>query len=132
MDRTFKKINLKKILLVIFCFALNSCLNNHSIQVTDSYFIDNLGDSSTKWLFFRDPNTRDSGEGIVSGVEAVGYNKNFIIIKASLNNYYILNYSKNKKKYFEVKYLQGPYSEEQFNLKRKDLNIDEINFTIYP
>ena len=102
-----------------------SCFHDNAIKITEDFSIDKLGDSNVDWLFFKE------GEGIIGGIEKVGYNNEFIIVKAGISEYYIINYKDSKKKYFEKRLLLGPYDKNTFLKKKKEINIEDINFSIF-
>jgi len=65
---------------------------------------------------------------------AVGFNKNYIIVKQHpLNNRKITNYYivliYNEMTYWPEKGVIGPFTKEEFNKKRYELHIPDIKFT---
>ncbi len=124
---------MKKLIFFVFlCLALFYCLKPKVAVVTDKYYVDKLGDSDVDWLFYSDSEAHDSGEGIIHSVEFVGYNNEFIIVESSFEKFYIIHYKKNKKPYFDKKILIGPLNKKDFLNKKTELNLNNIEFTIYP
>lgn len=122
----------KSIMFLILILTFSSCFQSKTIRVVDNYFVGKLGDNNTNWLFYGVNEKSDSGEGIIAGVESLGYNYEFIIIKCSLEKFYIIPYKKNNKSYFDKKFLIGPLDKDTFLKKKEGLNIEDIEFTINP
>jgi hypothetical protein len=122
----------KSIMYFILILTFSSCFQSKTIRVVDNYFVGKLGDNNTNWLFFGITEKCENGEGIMAGVESLGYNNEFIIIKCSLAKFYIIPYKKNNKPYFDKKFLIGPLDEDAFLKKKEELHIEDIEFTINP
>lgn len=119
-------------MFLILILTFFSCFQSKTIRIIDNYFVGKLGDNNTNCLFYGVDKKSDSGEGIIIGVESLGYNNEFIIIKCSLEKFYIIPYKNNNKSYFDKKLLYGPFDKGTFLKKKEGLNIEDIEFTINP
>lgn len=122
----------KVVLFVVLSLIVSSCFQSKKIRIIDNYFVAKLGDSKTNWLFFGSDEAAENGEGILAGVKSLGFNSEFIIVECSLEQFYIIQHKKNKKTYFDKKLLIGPLDESIFLKKKAVLQIENIEFTIYP
>lgn len=110
---------------------LTSCMDVNlfptNIEVNDKFYITDIPDSEEICLCC---GTIDiGGECIVPKVEEVGFNNEYVIAKASLGQYYIIRYNREP---YPIDTIIGPLNEEKFKIKRHDLRIDNIEFTISP
>jgi hypothetical protein len=122
----------KALLFICLCLMFFYYFKSKAIIVVDRYYVNTLGDSGVDWLFYStSPKEYDYGEGIISGVESIGYNDEVIIVECSLEKFYIIQYKKNKKPYFDEKILIGPLNEKNFSKKKRELNINNVEFSIY-
>jgi hypothetical protein len=113
----------------------------HEEQITDVYYLIALDGDDVMSIMCQDSDGNYGSYVIASTVFAVGYNEDFIIVKhhphwfaepidKSITNYFIIPL-KNKVSEFPYDNKIGPLTLEQFNEKRKELNIPkELKFTI--
>ena len=110
-------------------------------KIIENYYLVAADDSEGTILSYHDSSDGNNYSGIIEAtVFAVGYNDNYMIVKQhpcvlphspdkKITNYYILPL-KNGMDWKTKNGLVGPLTLEQFNEKRKELNIsDELTFT---
>ena len=118
MKRTFS-------LLILLIFS--SCFFSNNTKIIENYYVGKMGDSNVDWLLYGDVNF--GGEGIIGGVNEIGVDENYIIVDSGLQKYYIIQYTKNKKSYFDKKILIGPLNKVEFNTEKKKLRIEQLDFS---
>jgi hypothetical protein len=124
----------------LFAFAtlLQSCIGSaHHEKLNSGYYLSAIDVKEDMVIGFQD---RDYGIGIIEAtVFAVGQNDEFIIAKqhpkvspSDMNktviNYFIIPL-KNKVSQSPEKNIYGPLTLEEFERKRKKLNIENLDFT---
>jgi hypothetical protein len=129
----------KLIIGVILGFALHSCAllteDGETIQIIDNYYVGWNDLVSNRAILKKESKDSQYSKVIVeSYVFAVGHNENFIIAKQRSPN------SMLKTKYFIVdinqiilkndKTVFGPLSKEQFEQKKAELGLNELNFDL--
>ena len=129
------KNNLLKLALIFLLFIFNGCSGVSEDKVVGRYYLVAVDyvKEGTSLNFQLDNN---SSYGVVNEtVFAVGYNDKYIIVKQhpannkAITNYYIVPIYKENTLWAE-KGVIGALTLEQFNEKRKELNIsDELTFT---
>jgi len=118
----------EKTLALIFLFLFSSCYQSAHTKIVGNYFVDNLGDTNVKWLFFGTGD--ESGEGIIPGIKQIGFDNKYIIVSAGLQEYYIIEYKKNKKPFFDREFLIGPLNENDFIIEKRKRKINNLDFSI--
>lgn len=132
-----KKITLYLPFLLAFAGCSGLVINE---KITDNYYFvaTDVGEACN--LSYKKSDEDNYGTVIEATVFAVGYNDKFMIVKQhprtfpnppdkKITNYYILPLKKDMD-WKNKNGLIGPLTLEQFNEKRKDLNIpDEVTFT---
>lgn len=112
-------------------------------KIIGNYYLVAADDQSQLSLSYCDPADKNGCVGITDAtIFAVGYNKDYIIAQQhprtfpnptnkKIINYYILPVDYKNKHWGDNFGLIGPLTLEQFNDKRKELNIpDNLKFTI--
>jgi hypothetical protein len=133
-----KKVRgMRKLLLFILITCLFSCsLGMDTVRhVTGNYYLTAPDDEEQLGLTYRYPGDDTGYSGIIEEtVFAVGYNKQYIIAKQhphdikETTNYFILPYNANRNPKNED--LIGPLTLNEFNQKKKEFRIENLNFTI--
>ena len=128
-------------MLYLFAFAslIQSCIGSaHSEKLNGGYYLSAIDVNNDMNLGYQDG---DYGVGVVGAtIFAVGQNKDFIIVKQhprafpnepdkTVINYFIIPL-KNKVSQSPEKNIFGPLTNIQFEQKRKELNIEDLDFTI--
>lgn len=132
--------NYKKIFyLFIFISLLQSCMGSaHDEKLNAGYFLSAMDVQEDMLIGFQEA---DYGIGIIEPtVFAVGQNDKFIIVKQhpklstgvidkSTINYFIIPL-KNKVDKSPAKNIYGPLTLEEFEKKRMEVKIEDLDFTI--
>lgn len=129
---------MEKASLFLVILSLSSCLFDYSYtkQITGPYELSAVDEKEAMSIYADDKGV--SGIGIIGRtVFAIGYNEDYIIAKQhpdndkSIINYYIipLKYNVNRVSSIDENKI-GPLTSMQFDLKRKELKIDQVKFSI--
>jgi hypothetical protein len=128
-------IKLKIITLVILLLFIFSCNDLNEKHIIGRYYLDTVDYvEELMSLYFK----YDDGNsiGVVNQtVFAVGFNEKYIVVKQhpdnnkKITNFYIVPIYK-EETYWPEKGLLGPLTFEQFQEKRKELNLTNVEFTI--
>ena len=127
---------MKKLLLFGLMTFLLSCSLGMDIErnIVGNYYLTAPDDDEQLGLTYRYPGDENGYGGIIEQtVFAVGFNKQFIIAKQhppnkEITNYFILPYNLNKEPKNED--LIGPLTLKEFEQKKKELKIENLDFTI--
>jgi len=133
------KNNINYFYLFTLTLLLQSCIGSaHEEKLNAGYFLSAIDVKEDMVIGFQD---REYGVGIIDAtVFAVGQNDDFIIAKQhpkvspskmdkSVIKYYIIPL-KDKISQSPEKNIYGPFTFEEFEQKRKILNIKKLDFTI--
>lgn len=132
----------QRILYLLILSLLSGCLGFDIKQkVVGNYYLIATDEEEQLSLSYCEPSDQNGCGGIIEGtVFAVGFNANYIIVKQhprifpnppnkNITNYYILPL-KDTMNWRTKNGLIGPLTLDQFNEKRKELNIpDSLKFT---
>ncbi len=128
-------MKVKGISILIWCLYSGCMGFDTKVKLVGNYYLVAPDDASQLSLDYCDPNDLNGCGGVIqSTVFAIGYNKEFIIVKQhpnntiNITNHFILLINDNAEP--NKKDLLGPLTLEQFNEKRKELKIpDSLKFT---
>ena len=136
-----RKVILYIIAFILFVWGLSRC---HSFaleeEITGNYYLTapDAGEQC-RLSYNEDDGSPNYGDIISETVFAVGFNDNYMIVKQhptilnnfedkTITNYYILPLKKGMN-WYNKNGLVGPLTLTQFNNKRKELKIEDIQFT---
>ncbi|HRP03146.1 MAG TPA: DUF3997 domain-containing protein [Candidatus Kapabacteria bacterium] len=121
--------------LIIILFLFSSCQDiAYNEKIIGRYYLIAIDYLEQMNLSFQLENNNSVGI-IGQTVFAVGFNKNYIIVKQhpynnrKITNYYIV-LMHHEMTYWSEKGVLGPYNLEEFEQKRQELNISDIKFTV--
>jgi hypothetical protein len=136
---------MKTILYITFILIfLSSCVGGLGLavneRITGNYYLVAADDIEQLSLSYHTEDMEDIyGTVVGETVFAVGFNNHYIIVKQhpnidfkvdkTITNYYILPL-KEKINWENINGLMGPLRFNEFNQKRKELNIEDLEFTI--
>lgn len=133
-----KKITFNLFILLLFASCMGLAIKE---KLIDNYYLIASDDINGLDLCYHESSDGDNYNGIIEAtVFAVGYNKDYMIVKQhprifpnppdkKITNYYILPLKK-EMDWKTKNGLIGPLNLMQFNEKRKELNIpDNVTFT---
>lgn len=127
---------MKKIIIIfVLLFLIISCVGGFAVkeEIMPNYFLIATDDINELGLSYHEDTDGDVyGTLIDATVIAVGFNDKYIIVKQHLNNskgmnYYILPIKKGMN-WRTNNGMLGPLSLNQFEVKRKELNILNLTF----
>lgn len=123
---------MKNILLIIPFLILSSCFDVVSWNYWEEgnyYITDNPGTASCKSLYIEVGG--GGGHGRIDYVDAIGSNDKYIIVKSTLPQleYWILNKEKDDPLLNSNEIVEGPFTQSEFNSRKKALNIEKLKFT---
>jgi hypothetical protein len=127
---------MKKIILLMVVSLCCSCQQPDTLrQITGDYFLIAIDSEEQLALSWQDPHGSMYFPIVESTVFAVGYDENYIVAKQhpkdliDITNYFILPI-KNVAADTSINGLIGPLTLHEFEQKRKELNLEQLKFTI--